>query len=94
MATKPRVLNDLSALMAQLEAQKAEIEALKASQGTTKEPGVAVITYTPKKGKNAGVPGKRLNVTGNFFPLVLTQEQCKVISSNFKALKSFADVGK
>lgn len=72
----------------------ARIAELEASQGSTKAETCAVITYTPKKGKNAGVPGKRLNVTGNFFPLVLTQDQCRVISEHMKLVQSFGKTGK
>lgn len=88
-----RILPDLSKVsVADL---KAALAAQGVSLGASKEPGVAVISYTPKKGKHAGVEGKRLQITGNFFPVLMGQEACKVlVEHGLDALKAFAKTGK
>lgn len=92
-APKGRVLKDLSpasqALIQRLMAGEVSAEDL----GSVKEEGARVISYTPKKGKNAGVPGPRLNVTGNFYPLVLTQAQAKVLMDFHAVVSRFAKTG-
>lgn len=98
MANKPtgRVLADLSpenqALLARLMAGE---DLAKAMSGSTKEPNVRVAEYTPKKGKDAGKPSLRLFIEGNFFPVILKQEQCKVlVEHGLDVLKRFAKEGK
>ena len=91
--SKARILPDLSKVsVADL---KAALAAQGVSLGTSKEPGVQVIDYVPKKGKHAGKTVKRLQITGDFFPVLMGQEACKVlVEHGLDALKTFAKTGK
>jgi len=90
-----RILKDLTALKNNPAALKALFAEVGISTAATKEPGVAVIDYIPKKGKHAGKTVKRLQITGDFFPVLMGQEACKVlVEHGLAALKGFADKGK
>lgn len=74
--TSARVLPDLSAIQAQLDALKAENERLKAAQSAgTKALSLNIGEYTDNKGNTHNT----LTVSGNFKPFYLGLSKCKTI---------------
>ncbi len=90
-AGKPRILKDLSSevLLAILK-ERGDLP----SATATKEEKVFVGDYTPKKGRDAGKTVRRLFVQGNFYPLVIGQETCRVMAENIAVIEKFGKTGK
>lgn len=96
MVASSRILKDLSpetkALIEKLQSGQLSASDLAARQ--SKEPRVYVGEYTPKKGKDAGKTSLRLFVEGDFFPVLLKQDPCKVMLDNLDVIQRFAKTGK